>query len=136
MAMKNSYLAIIILALALSAAYAAISYEAPDPLKHDTGRWAVIEDVNGDMMAVETTSDGVWSDLSRMNQDGTQLWVGGVVESYGSSWGFRFRPDTVLVAEVTAEGLQATIAFISSDIGYWQGLGYAYISARVIAVNS
>ena len=87
-------------------------------------------------MAVEPTSDIVWSELVEMNQSGVRMWVGGIAERYGSSWCFRFSPDTVTVAEVTAEGLQATIEFISSDIGYWENLGWAYVSARVVEVHS
>ncbi len=112
-----------------------ISSTPNDPLLHDTERWAVVADVNDDRMAVEPTDDAVWAELVQMNQQGTQMWVGGIVERYDSAWGFRFRPSTVTVAEVTAEGLQATIEFISSDIGYWENLGWAYVSARVVEVN-
>lgn len=135
--MNRLTFAIIILGIVFSAAFTLLGYPgSADALKHDTDRWAVIEDVNGDRMAVEPTSDSVWSELAQMKQDGTSMWVGGIVERYGSSWGFRFRPDTVTVAEVTAEGLQATIEFISSDIWYWENLGWAYVSSRVVEVHS
>jgi len=105
-------------------------------VKHETNRWAVIKDINGDMMAVEPTNDDVWSELVQMNQNGTRTWVGGKVERYGNKWGFRFSPDTVIVAEVVAEGLQATIEFISSDIEYWENLDWAYVSSKVVEINS
>lgn len=134
--MKKSVIAFAIIGVIISAVITSLNASTIDPLKHDTARWAVIEDVNGDRMAVEPTDDGVWAELVRMNQNGTEQWVGGIVERYDSYWGFRFRPSTVTTAEVTAEGLQATIEFISSDIGYWESLGWAYVSAQVIEVNS
>jgi len=128
---------IMMLGIIISAAFAVLTYSgATDDLKHDTDRWAAIEDVNGDRMAVEPTSDVVWSELVEMNREGTRLWVGGIVERYNSRWGFRFRPDTVTVAEVTAEGLQATIDLISSNIEYWEKLGWAYVSSKVVEIHS
>jgi hypothetical protein len=70
-----------------------------------------------------------------MHADGSRLWVGGVVERYANGWGFRFRPDTVRVAEITAEGLQSTIRGISEDLDYWLGLGWAYVYAGVVEVH-
>lgn len=103
---------------------------------NETNRWAVIEDVNGDRMAVEPTSDNIWSELVQMYQNGTEMWVGGIVERYNNEWGFRFKPDTVTVAEVTAEGLQATIELISADIDYWENLGWAYVWSGVVEIHS
>ncbi|MFH1821770.1 MAG: hypothetical protein ABH852_04955 [Methanobacteriota archaeon] len=134
--MKRSVFAAIILGMTFSAALAMLNYSDTDALKHDTDRWAVIEDVNGDRMAVEPTSDSVWSELVHINREGKEMFVGGIVERYGNKWGFRFRPDTVTVAEFTAEGLQGTIAFISSDIGYWEKLGWTYVSSKVVEVHS
>lgn len=134
--MRKSVLVFAILGVIISAVMTSLNSDTTDPLKHDTARWAVIADVNGDRMAVEPTSDAVWAQLVQMKQDGTELWVGGIVERYNNYWGFRFRPDTITVAEVTAEGLQATIEFISSDIGYWENLGWAYVSARAVEVHS
>jgi len=104
-------------------------------LKHDTNRWAVIQDVNRDRMAVEPLSDEVWSQLVQLSQSGTRRFVGGIVERYDNKWGFRFRPDTVTVAEFTAEGLQATIRYISENLNNWLN-GWAYISAKVLEVHS
>jgi len=132
---KRLMLTIAALALIILASFALSRYFTPDDLKHETDRWAVIEDVNGDRMAVEPTNDDVWSGLVQMYHEGTEQWVGGVVERYSNRWGFRFKPDTVTIAEVTAEGLQATIEIISSDIEYWEKLGWAYVSAKVVEVH-
>lgn len=106
----------------------------PGPLEHETNRWAVVRDVNGDIIAVEPSRDEVWGQLVEMYENGTQLWVGGIVERYNNSWGFHFQPETVAVAEVTAEGLQATIQYISENLDYWLG-GWAYVSARVTEIH-
>jgi len=59
-------------------------------VKHETNRWAVIEDVNGDKMAVEPVSNHVWSELVQLHRNGTRMFVGGIVERYENKWGFRF----------------------------------------------
>jgi len=102
---------------------------------HETERWAVIEDLNGHHIAVEPTSDDVWNQLVRLDENGTSMWIGGVVEEYGNKWGFRFKPETVAVAEVTAEGLQATIQYISENLDYWLDLGLAYVDAKVTEIH-
>ena len=102
---------------------------------HETERWAVIEDINGDHLAVEPASDEVWDQLVNLHQNGTRMWIGGVVEEYGNKWGFRFKPENITVAQVTAEGLQATTQFISGDLDYWLDLGWAYVSAKVIEIH-
>jgi len=79
---------------------------------------------------VETVSDEVWSQLVQLHQNGSRLWIGGIVEKYNNSWGFRFKPENLIVAEVTAEGLQATIRYISENLDYWLD-GWAYVSAKV-----
>lgn len=102
---------------------------------HETERWAVIEDLNGHHIAVEPTSDDVWNQLVRLNENGTSMWIGGIVEEYGNKWGFRFKPETLAVAEVTAEGLQATIQYISENLDYWLDLGWAYVDAKVTDIH-
>jgi len=104
-------------------------------VKHETNRWAVIEDVNGDRIAVEPTDDHIWSELIQLNQNGTRMFVGGIVERYNNKWGFRFKPDSVRVAQFTAEGLQGTIKYISENIDYWLN-GWAYVSAKVVEIHS
>jgi hypothetical protein len=105
-------------------------------VEHETDRWAVIEDVNRDQIAVEPTSDQVWSELVKLHQNGTRMYVGGIVERYDNRWGFRFKSDTIVIAQFTAEGLQGTLQLMSSDIDYWVDLGYAYVDAKVVEVHS
>ena len=104
-------------------------------LIHDGNRWAVITDREGSLMAVEFISDEVWEQLVELCQNKNREWVGGIVEQYANKWGFRFKPENVTVAEFTAEGLQATIRYISENLDYWLG-GWAYVSARVTEAHS
>jgi len=102
-------------------------------------RLAVIEDEKGDRIGVEPISDEVWSKLVELFHGKEMMWIGGVVEEFINikpdkhyKWGFRFKPGTIVVAEVTAEGLQTTIRSISADIGYWLDIGQAYVFAKIV----
>lgn len=104
-------------------------------LKHETNRYAVIEDVNGDHIAVEPTSDTVWEQLVQLYENKTVRWIGSIVEQYDNKWGFRFNPENITIAEVTAEGLHATIKYITENLDYWLN-GWAYVSAKVTEIHS
>jgi len=105
--------------------------------KHETDSWAVIADSKGDIMAVETTSPIVWNNLVNLKNNQTQMWIGGIVEKYDNHWGFRFKPDTITVAEITIEGAQSNIQAISEDLNYWIDIWgkEAYVLSRVIEIN-
>jgi len=128
-------LAIIMVAVILSVAVWANYVDSLNAVKHETNRWAVIEDINRDRMAVEPIDDHVWLELVQLNQNGTRMFVGGIVERYDNKWGFRFKPESIRVAEFTAEGLQGTIRYISENIDYWLN-GWAYVSAKVVEIHS
>lgn len=102
-------------------------------------RIAIIEDVNGDRIGVEPTSDEVWNRLVELYHTRDKMWIGGVAEVFifirydpNYPWGFHFKPETVIVAEITAEGLQTTIRDICENLDYWRQLGQAYVFAKVI----
>lgn len=125
-----------VLAIVLSALfYWGLQSYFPGPVVHETNRWAVIKDANGDSLAVESSNDSTWDQLVQLYQNGTAKWIGGTVEAYGSSWGFRFAPENITIADFTAEGLQTTISGISGDLSYWLGK-QAYVSATVVEVHS
>jgi hypothetical protein len=107
----------------------------PSPVAHDTDRWAVIKDANGDSLAVEPSSNATWDQLVQLSQNSTTKWIGGTVEAYGNSWGFRFAPDNITIADFTAEGLQTTVKDLSNNLDYWLGK-QAYVSATVAEVHS
>ena len=136
--MKKPIMAGIALTVAIAALVVVIfvNYAGePDSLRHETDRWALIRDVNGDRMAVETMSDEVWAQLVQLKENGSEMFVGGIVVEYDNKWGFRFDPNNVTVAEFTAEGLQATIRYISENLDYWLG-GWAYVHAKVTEIHS
>jgi len=97
-------------------------------------RWAIIEDINKDRIKIETTNDTVWAALVQLYQNGSERWIGGIVERYINEWGFRFNPDTILVAEVTIEAIQTTIRDISQRLDYWLG-NMAVVGAKVIEIH-
>jgi hypothetical protein len=103
--------------------------------QHETDRWAVLQDVEGTLLSVEPTSDEVWAQLVHLNANGSRMWVGGVVQRYTNKWGFRFAPETIIVAQVTIEGAQATIRYISDNLEYWLNFGIAYVGAIVLDIH-
>jgi len=104
-------------------------------LKHETNRWAVIKDVNDDKIAVETTNDAIWNQLVNLHSNGSQMFVGSIIDEYNSKWGFRFRPINLTIATITAEGLQATLLYIKENLDYWLG-GWAYTTSLVVEINN
>ena len=74
-----------------------------DKTNHETDNWAVIEDSKGDVIAVETAEPSVWDNLVNLSNNQTGMWIRGAIEDYSNYWGFRFRPDTIVIAEITIE---------------------------------
>ena len=107
--------------------------------RHETDRWAVIRDSNGDIIAVETTNDGVWNTLGGLHKNQTAMWIGGIIEEYNNKWGFRFKPDTIVVAQIiTIEDAQSKIQSISGDyLNYWIDVWTkeTYILANVLETH-
>ena len=105
--------------------------------KHETNRWAVITDSKGEIIAVETNSLVVWNELKNIQQNQTELWIGGIIEEYDNHWGFRFNPDTIITAEITIEGAQATIQSISEGLNYWMNTWQkqVYVLAQVTEIH-
>jgi hypothetical protein len=126
---------VVIVVLAVAAYFSSSSNVDPRAVKHETNRWAVIEDMNGDKMAVETVWNETWAVLVEMRQNGSRLWVGSFVESYGNKWGFRLDPGNLTVAQVAEEDLQVTMRYVSASLNGWMGR-FVYISAKVVDVNS
>lgn len=96
----------------------------------------LVEDLEGETMvvAVDPSREEALAALEEMASTGESRWVGGEVETFENAFGFRFKPDTVEVAEVTAEGLQAgSYRAIRDDLAYWQGLGVVYVWGKVVA---
>ncbi len=106
-----------------------------NPIVHETDQWAVIKDVNGDLLAVETSSDVTWDQLVQLNQNGTTEWIGGIVQAFGGRWGFRFAPENITITDITVEGLQTTIRDLSNNLDNWLDT-QAYVSVTVVEIHS
>ncbi len=140
--MKSKFvLAIIIVVIVVIAGYFVWTYvnhlDYLSKTMHETDRWAVILDSKGDITAVESTSDEIWNTLESLHQNQSERWIGGVVEEYDNRWGFRFKPDTIIVAQVTIEGAQSNIQGISGDLSYWIDVWAreTYVWAKVVEIH-
>ena len=105
--------------------------------RHETDRWAVIMDTKGDIISLETTSNDIWDTVDDLHQNQTVMWIGGIVEEYNNKWGFRFKPDTIVVAQITIEGAQSNIEGISGDLNYWINVWAkeTYVLAKVTEIH-
>jgi hypothetical protein len=124
---------IIVLSAAIFLVWTNLEYSSAT--KHETNRWAVIQDVDNNVLSVETTNDEIWTQLVQLNANGTRMWVGGEVQRYDNKWGFRFKPETIIIAQFTIEAAQALIRFISDDIDYWINFGITYVGSIVIEIH-
>ena len=104
---------------------------------HETKRWAVVKDSKGDIISLETMNDQVWHQLVDLHQNQTKMWIGGVVERYNNAWGFRFKPGTIIIAQITIEAAQSNIKGISQDLDYWINTWSreTYVLARVAEIH-
>ena len=41
--------------------------------KHDTNRWAAIQDVESSILAIEATDNTVWNQLVQLHQNGSEM---------------------------------------------------------------
>jgi len=105
---------------------------------NNTVNLCTIQDVNGDSLEIQVNSEEVWQQILEMHQTGQRKWVGGKLINATNVWGFTFDPDTIIVAEFTAEGLQTTLEQIKADPDYWFNIpgGICYIGAIVTEVNT
>jgi hypothetical protein len=139
--MKKSLILVVVVVLIITICFSIwvywVSVDYSDKTNHETDSWAVIEDSKGDIIAVETAEPSVWDNLVDLRDNQTEMWIGGVVEEYSNYWGFRFRPDTVVIAEITVEGGQSNIRGISGDLNYWINIWAreTYVSAKVIEIH-
>ncbi len=103
-----------------------------------TVRDFIVEDPDGDQMFIRVSRGNLeaFDALTEMSMIGEEKWVGGEIQTAKNDFGFKFKPDTVVVSEITAEGLQAVkYKSIQEDIDYWTGLGTVYISGKVVSIR-
>ena len=139
--MKSKFILAGIIVIILLAGYLIWTYvnhlDYLSKTQHEAGRWAVISDSKGDIIAVEATNDEIWNTLRSLHQNQTAMWIGGIIELYNNKWGFRFKPDTIVVAQITIEGAQSSIQGISEDLDYWVNVWTkeAYVLAKVVEIH-
>jgi len=104
----------------------------------NTVNLCTIRDINSDRLEIQVNSEEVWQQILEMYRTGQRKWVGGKLINATNVWGFTFDPDTIIVAEFTAEGLQTTLEQIKADSDYWFNVigGRCYIGAIVTKVNT
>ena len=114
-----------------------INSDYSNKTKHETDRWAVIVDSKGDVIAVETSDSKVWDTLINLQVNQSEMWIGGSVEEYDNYWGFRFSPETIVIAQITIEGAQSNIQAISENLNYWINIWQkqAYVFAKVSEIH-
>ncbi len=98
----------------------------------------LVSDPSGAMIKIEAVNPQIKEKFKEMLSGELELWVGGKVVKdleVNPPWHFYFDPQTIEIAEVTAEGLQAVfLRTIENDLDYWAGLSTAYISAKVVFI--
>ncbi len=95
----------------------------------------LVEDPDGDRMEIQVdpSRQEAIDALIAMHGTGGAKWVGGEIESFENEFGFRFKPDTIVVADFTAEGAQAVFyRTIQGDFAYWQAFGVVYVEGNVV----
>jgi hypothetical protein len=130
--------AVVVVVLSVSLVLVYLNVDYANKTKHELPRYVVITDSKNDVISVETSDPEPWRALGALYNTQSQLWIGGVVEDYDNYWGFRFDPDTIVVAEITVEGGQSSIRGISDDLDYWKNTwqNQVYVLARVTEVHS
>ncbi len=68
-------------------------------IKHETNRWMMISDNDGNKIAVEAINISLWDELASFYQlyqnSGEQISIWGVITSYNNTWQFRLAPETL-----------------------------------------
>jgi hypothetical protein len=130
--------AVVVVVLSASLVLAYLNMDYANKTKHETTRWAVITNSKNDIIAVETSNPEAWRALTALHNTQSELWIGGIIEEWDNFWGFRFKPDTIVVAEITAEGAQSTIRAVSEDLDYWMNTwqNQVYVLARVTELHT
>ena len=68
-------------------------------IKHETNRWMLIRDNDGNKIAVEAINSSLWDSLKMFyheyENEGEPMSILGVVVSYDNSWQFRLNPSTI-----------------------------------------
>ena len=108
-----------------------------DRTVHSGNIWVVIEDSEGNLIAIDSpnTNNIEWDELVRLNQNKTEVFIGGAIEQYDNKWGFRFKPDSIAISPFVPNVVQGAIKQISSNLNYWKTLRTVYIYVKVVEIH-
>ena len=98
----------------------------------------IIVDVNYDTLELKVAPENqAWQNLVDMYFAGERKWVGGKLVEVDNPWGFTFDPETIIVAEVTAEALQTTLKQIKENKDYWFNIqgGICYVASTIFSIK-
>lgn len=101
-----------------------------NPVEHEEqtapGKHLVLIQNYSDTMWIGTHSDSLGEVMRTKVGDRNEYWIGGrVVPDEDYPWGFYFDPNTIVIAEMTVEGMQTTIRQIAEDTDYFANNGWS-----------
>ncbi len=72
-----------------------------EDIKHETNRWAIIEDIDGNQLAVDMSNSSIWEQIRKVYETNlsSHIFIYGIVVSYDNSWQFRLEPSTVFACK-------------------------------------
>lgn len=113
-----------------------------DPAFGEAAQILVEDEHTGDRLWIGIEDPSVFGEFQRMCASGQLSWIGGaIVIATDHSLGFFIDPDTVLVAEITAEAMQTSLAAIQANPAHFTpagdgGLPQWVVPAVVLDVES
>ncbi len=90
------------------------------------GKHIVLIENYSEEMLIGTNSDSLGQVMRNIVGKAKKYWIGGgVVEDSSYRHGFYFDPNTIVIAEITAEGMQTTIQQIEQNPSYYSENGFS-----------
>ena len=116
--------------------FAGNSLDTFDFVVHQEGaRGAIIQDVNGHLLLMESIDDKIWEQIVQLYQNKTERWIGGIIEGYDNEWNFHFKPENITIQQATAEAFSGTIRSTSNNLDHWLDKP-VYFYAKVVEIYS
>jgi len=94
-------------------------------IKHETNRWAIANDIEGNLIAIEVSNSSLWEELQfdyELNLD-SEICIIGLIIAYNNLWGFRLEPSTVHLESPYSRS-SATILEIANSLDYYLSSQY------------
>jgi len=98
----------------------------------------VVEDENGDRMSIRVSSSNqeAFDALTEMAKTGERKWVGGEIQNVTNDYGFKFKSDSIIVAETVPEESRAShYEAVQKAFDHWKELKTVYISGKVVSIQ-